>query len=191
MDAQVPPVLACTFERWDRKGLPDGRSGTGIPLEMRVTHLADVSEIYVRNGGVDAARTVVRQRRGTQFDPDFADLFCEDAQALTDGLVSVDSWTAALASAPPDAPLAGPELLGSRCRRRNCWAVDVENPAQSGRNEHLLPTRSQTSSYCPLVCRSSCPTPVGVPVPRTVAGGRTVMAAAAGWKRGGRSFLAR
>ncbi|MGO4690614.1 HD domain-containing phosphohydrolase [Glaciibacter sp. 2TAF33] len=110
MDPQMADILICTFERWDGKGLPEARSAAEIPLEMRVTQLADVAEIFLRTGGLESAVEMVRRRRGTQFDPALADLFCDRAHDLTDGLMATDPWTDALASAPPGPPLAGVEL---------------------------------------------------------------------------------
>ncbi len=70
-----------TFERWDGKGVPKGARGEGILLPARLVALADVVEVYHRAGGVSAAISVARQRRGTQFDPALVDLFIAEAQA--------------------------------------------------------------------------------------------------------------
>ncbi|MCY0906027.1 LuxR C-terminal-related transcriptional regulator [Arthrobacter sp. H14-L1] len=110
LDESMAGILSSTFERWDGKGLPLGRTGVEIPLEMRVTQLADSAEVFLRTGGVDAAVAMVRRRRGTQFDPELADLFCARARGLTQGLLDIDPWPAALAAAPEDAVLSGPEL---------------------------------------------------------------------------------
>ena len=110
LDESMAGILSHTFERWDGKGLPAGRAGVEIPLEMRVTQLADTAEVFLRTGGVDAAMTMVRKRRGTQFDPELADLFCAQARELTKDLMEIDPWPAALAAAPDDAVLTGQEL---------------------------------------------------------------------------------
>ncbi|MFL4476399.1 HD domain-containing phosphohydrolase [Paeniglutamicibacter sp. MACA_103] len=110
LDRQLPSILEHTFERWDGLGLPAGRSGAQIPLEMRIAQLADAAEVFLRTGGVDAAVAMVAQRRGTQFDPAIADLFCARARDLAEGLMESDPWPAVLASAPDDAPLNAAEL---------------------------------------------------------------------------------
>lgn len=110
LDESMPNILSHTFERWDGKGLPAGRTGVEIPLEMRIAQLADAAEVFLRTGGVDAAVATVKQRRGTQFDPQLADLFCAHARALTRDLLELDPWPAVLAAAPADVPLSGPEL---------------------------------------------------------------------------------
>ncbi|WP_411730780.1 HD domain-containing phosphohydrolase [Paeniglutamicibacter sp.] len=110
LDEHLPAILEHAFERWDGKGLPAGRSGEQIPLEMRIAQLADTAEVFLRTGGVDAAVAMAAQRRGTQFDPGIADLFCSRARELADGLLESDPWPAVLASAPADAPLGDAEL---------------------------------------------------------------------------------
>ncbi|MCQ9163149.1 HD domain-containing phosphohydrolase [Arthrobacter sp. STN4] len=102
LDPGMPEILGHAFERWDGKGLPAGRAGVEIPLEMRIAQLADTAEVFLRTGGLPAAVAMVRQRRGTQFDPELADLFCARAAALAAGLLEGDPWPAALAAAPGD-----------------------------------------------------------------------------------------
>nr|WP_245348243.1 HD domain-containing phosphohydrolase [Paeniglutamicibacter psychrophenolicus] len=110
LDENLPAILANTFERWDGKGLPAGRSGTQIPLEMRIAQLADTAEVFLRSGGLDAALRMVASRRGTQFDPGIADLFSARAAELVRGLLELDPWDEVLASAPAEAPLGEGEL---------------------------------------------------------------------------------
>jgi HD-GYP domain-containing protein (c-di-GMP phosphodiesterase class II) len=110
LDGGLAALLANAFERWDGKGLPAGRRGTDIPLEMRVTALAETAEVFLRSGGTDGAATMVRARSGTQFDPDLADLFVHEADQLTAGLLDCDPWEAALAAAPDDGRLSGGDL---------------------------------------------------------------------------------
>ncbi|MEO6529415.1 MAG: HD domain-containing phosphohydrolase [Specibacter sp.] len=105
LDERMPAILSNTFERWDGKGLPAGRSGAEIPLEMRIAQLSDTAEVFLRTAGLDAAVATVRERSGTQFDPALAELFCTRATELTAGLLELDPWPAALAAAPNDAPL--------------------------------------------------------------------------------------
>lgn len=105
LDERMPAILSNTFERWDGKGLPAGRSGVEIPFEMRIAQLSDTAEVFLRTAGLDAAMATVRERSGTQFDPALAELFCARAPELTAGLLELDPWPAALAAAPNDAPL--------------------------------------------------------------------------------------
>lgn len=101
-DEQTCSVLQFAFERWDGAGLPRGARGEEIPLEMRLVHLTDTVEVHLRRKGPAGAVEMVRRRRGSHFDPQLADFFCDHAETLLDGLVEEDAWSAALASAPAD-----------------------------------------------------------------------------------------
>lgn len=95
----VVDSLAQTFERWDGRGL-FGARGAACPLTARVTILVDVAEVYHRIGGVEAASAAVRDRAGTQFDPDLAALFCDDAPDLLDGLETIVAWDVVIDAEP-------------------------------------------------------------------------------------------
>ena len=91
--------LAQTYERWDGRGLLKAR-GAACPLTARVTILVDVVEVYHRVGGVAAAVAAVRERSGTQFDPDLVALFADDAEDLLEGLESIAAWDAVIDAEP-------------------------------------------------------------------------------------------
>ena len=97
------PVRDCieqTFERWDGKGVPKGARGEEILVPARLVALADVVEVFQHAGGVSAAITVARQRRGTQFDPAIVDLFVADAPALCTGLDDASAWHEVMTAEP-------------------------------------------------------------------------------------------
>ncbi|HTI23679.1 MAG TPA: HD domain-containing phosphohydrolase [Kutzneria sp.] len=94
---RVREALACTFERYDGSGLPGGRSGDDIPIEMRIVHLAEVAEVFLRQDGVDAAVAMAKSRAGSQFDPAVVEAF---ESTDLEGLLDDDVWTAALRQAP-------------------------------------------------------------------------------------------
>lgn len=110
LDEELPVILANTFERWDGKGLPAGKTGADIPLEMRIAQLADTVEVYLRTSGLAGSLSMVKKRSGTQFDPALAELFCARATHLVDGLLAADPWGDVLDSAPRDATLSAVEL---------------------------------------------------------------------------------
>lgn len=111
MGPDVRTAIGYTFERWDGAGLPDGAAGEDIPVEMRVVHVADVAEVFLRQHGVDAAVDMVRKRSGTQFDPAVADAFARAAPSLVRDLPVGDAWHAALDEAPDrDITLSPDEL---------------------------------------------------------------------------------
>jgi HD-GYP domain-containing protein (c-di-GMP phosphodiesterase class II) len=67
-------------ERWDGTGYPRGLRGRQIPLEARIVSIADTfdavshSRRYQKGRGIDEALRVIREGRGTQFDPEYVDL---------------------------------------------------------------------------------------------------------------------
>ena len=62
-------------ERWDGKGYPRGLAGEAIPLEGRIAAVADVFDalttdrVYRPALSVEEALRMMRDERGTQFDP--------------------------------------------------------------------------------------------------------------------------
>lgn len=70
-------------ERYDGTGYPYQLSGYQIPLAGRITSIADVYDaltskrIYKPEYSTETAREIIREGRGTQFDPYLVDLFLE------------------------------------------------------------------------------------------------------------------
>jgi putative two-component system response regulator len=82
-------------ERWDGNGYPNRRHGDDIPLEARITSVADVFDVLTRDRvyraalPVDTAVEIMLRDRGGLFDPDLLDLFLDrldDVMALTKDL---------------------------------------------------------------------------------------------------------
>ena len=91
-------ALPFGFERWDGQGLPAGASGEQLPMAMRITQVADIAEVLHRRHGLDACIATVRERRGGWFDPQVAEAFAANAEALLD--LPDDVWQLAVAEAP-------------------------------------------------------------------------------------------
>lgn len=70
-------------EKWDGSGYPQGLVGEAIPLSARLMALADVYDALISKRVYKAAMThdeamaIIRQGRGTHFDPDVYDAFIE------------------------------------------------------------------------------------------------------------------
>ncbi len=68
-------------ERYDGKGYPTGISGDQIPLEARVMALADVYDalvsprVYKEPFSKSKAIEIIREGKGTQFDPELTEIF--------------------------------------------------------------------------------------------------------------------
>lgn len=79
--APVMPMIRSHHERWDGTGFPDRRAGADIPLGARILAVADAYD-DLQNGliagaavSAQEARMLMRQSRGSQFDPEVLDVF--------------------------------------------------------------------------------------------------------------------
>jgi putative two-component system response regulator len=78
-------------ERWDGTGYQQGLKGEEIPIEGRITAIADTFDalvsrrVYKDPIPVEEAFTIIAENRGTQFDPELTDIFLacrEEAVAI-------------------------------------------------------------------------------------------------------------
>ena len=79
---QLAATIARTHhERWDGAGYPLGLVGDAIPLEGRITAIADVFDalvsrrVYKPAIPFDRSVEIMREGKGTQFDPELLDVF--------------------------------------------------------------------------------------------------------------------
>ncbi len=76
LDIGLSPATAAAIrwmdEHWDGGGQPEGLKGDRIPVLAQIIGLAQVMELYWQEGGIDAAREVVRRRRRRWFSPKLA-----------------------------------------------------------------------------------------------------------------------
>ncbi|MEI8094395.1 MAG: HD domain-containing phosphohydrolase [Spirochaetales bacterium] len=77
----VETIALCHHEKWDGSGYPQGLSGTQIPLVGRIIAVADVFDAltsqrpYKAAFLVDEALAIMRDGRGSHFDPQVCDAF--------------------------------------------------------------------------------------------------------------------
>lgn len=86
---KVAATIAWTHhERFDGTGYPRGIQGTTIPLEGRIAAIGDAFDalttqrVYKPAFSLDHTFALMRERRGTHFDPDLLDLFLDSEQEL-------------------------------------------------------------------------------------------------------------
>ncbi|MGH7922645.1 MAG: HD domain-containing phosphohydrolase, partial [Candidatus Dormibacteraceae bacterium] len=96
----VRGALHQVFERWDGRGDPGRLGGTAISLPVRIVQLADVVEVFHRDGGIEAAVAVAQERSGKQFDPQVADCLCANAGELLAPLAATTTWDAVVEAQP-------------------------------------------------------------------------------------------
>ena len=109
----VRSALAATFERWNGRGLPRGLKGTAIARPMRIAHISQEFEVLARVEGAQGALTTIKARRGKAYDPELADLLLAHGTEWWTVVEDTDPWDAALALAPPAAPLTPADVRGA------------------------------------------------------------------------------
>ncbi len=82
-------VIAMTHhEKWDGSGYPSGLSGDGIPIEGRIVAIADVFDAltsrrpYKEAFSVEKSLEIVKEGRGSHFDPAVSDAFTNRLDAI-------------------------------------------------------------------------------------------------------------
>lgn len=75
-------------EKWDGSGYPMGLKGTQIPIEGRITAIADVFDaltsrrVYKEAFSVEKALEIMVEGRGAHFDPDLLEIFLQHIQGF-------------------------------------------------------------------------------------------------------------
>jgi putative nucleotidyltransferase with HDIG domain len=126
-------------EHWDGGGHPQGLRRDEIPPLARIVGVAQVAEIYWGLGGREAARAVVRDRRGRWFDPDVAGAFLGigDADPLWMSLESADLPQTLAAVEPEERVIAaGPERL-DRIAHAFALVVDAKSSFTFNHSERV------------------------------------------------------
>jgi HD-GYP domain-containing protein (c-di-GMP phosphodiesterase class II) len=97
---EVLDALGAAYETWDGRGWPGDLKGDAVPLAARLAQLAEFVEVAYRAGGVEAAKSVARERADKQFDPELAELMCSDGEMILAGLDAVETWDAVIEAEP-------------------------------------------------------------------------------------------
>jgi putative nucleotidyltransferase with HDIG domain len=117
-------------EHWDGGGYPMGLTRQRIPLLARIVGLAQVAEIFASDSGPERAASIVRQRRGSWFDPGLVDAFLsvvKDA-SLWDACAS-PALDDTVAAAEPE----GRQVVADGGRLDDiasafAWVIDAKSP---------------------------------------------------------------
>ncbi|HEY4215949.1 MAG TPA: HD domain-containing phosphohydrolase [Gemmatimonadaceae bacterium] len=91
-------------EHWCGLGYPEGLAEDRIPLLARIANIAQAVEAFHDTGGVSAALEVVRERRGSWFDPELVDVVLrwEDDSEWWRGLRSANVREQVVVAEPAD-----------------------------------------------------------------------------------------
>jgi HD-GYP domain-containing protein (c-di-GMP phosphodiesterase class II) len=108
---RVTELFAFLTERWDGRGRLGRAAQDGIPLPMRIVHVARDAAYQRLLGGVDRAAGVVRARAGHAFDPRVAGALADHAAEILAVDSGASAWETTLACEPePRLTLAGAEI---------------------------------------------------------------------------------
>jgi putative nucleotidyltransferase with HDIG domain len=117
-------------EHWNGRGYPDGLRREAIPLLSRIANIAQTVEVVLASAGASEALAIVRQRRGSWFDPTLADLVLGWRGDTTwwQSVHNPDAITAVVESEPYDQVrmVTGDELEG--IARAFADIIDAKSP---------------------------------------------------------------
>jgi putative two-component system response regulator len=88
IDPIAQNIVLYHHEKWNGNGYLAGLQGEGIPLEARIVSIADVFDalinkrVYKEAMSMDQAISVIREGRGTSFDPDLTDAFIQGMSSI-------------------------------------------------------------------------------------------------------------
>lgn len=144
LDETACHAIRQAFEQWDGKGYPAHLRGEDICLPARLVQLTGPVEVFSRQRGTEAARAFVGRHRGSQFDPAVADLFCDRAPELLDGLDKAAGWDAILDSEPVLARrVAGADL--DDVLQAMADLVDLKSPYLAGHSRGVASLASHAA----------------------------------------------
>jgi putative nucleotidyltransferase with HDIG domain len=123
-------AIRCMDEHWDGGGYPDGLKRDAIPLLARIVGLAQVAEIFASERGPARAADVVRQRRGSWFDPAIVDAFLAVVKepALWEACASPTLDDTVALSEPAGCEISADALRLNDIATAFAWVIDAKSP---------------------------------------------------------------
>ncbi len=115
IDKRAIAALDDYHERWDGRGIPDGRAGDQVDLIARIVHLAEQVVLAHFSGGEIAARREIARRSGGQLDPDLCAHFSRHCEEIVGALDVPDMLAAVMAAEPSPAMLVDGSELDRLC----------------------------------------------------------------------------
>ncbi len=131
LSEQTLEAVDASYEQWDGKGWPGELRGEEVPMAARLAAVGEFTEVAHRLGGVEAARVLVRQRAGKQFDPRLAAEFDVHAEMLLSGLDTADTWDAVIGAEPALAVVLSPDQFDAALLAVADF-VDLKSPYSLG-----------------------------------------------------------
>ena len=148
-DECVIHALGQVFERWDGRGTPAGLKGEQIATSMRLVSLAQDAITFHRLDGNEAAIAMVRERKGTMYDPGMSELFCRQASKLLVGLDDEPSWESVLALEPGKRAYLSDGQFDTACQAMADFA-DIKSPYTLGHSSGVASLAAEAARRCGL-----------------------------------------
>lgn len=142
-------ALGQVFERWDGQGIPGTVKGENISLSMRIVALAQDAITFHRLEGVEAAVKMARERKGTLYDPQIVDCFCQQASHLLKGLEEEPPWEMVVALEPGMHARLSVEQFDNACRAIADFA-DIKSPYTLGHSVGVAELAAKAAHRCGL-----------------------------------------
>lgn len=104
----VVPIVRHHHENWDGTGYPTGISGTDIPLGARILSVVDCFDAltsdrpYRPRLSTEAAFTILRERRGSMYDPLVVDMFESAHDAIAPAAIKAGQLARTLIPTQPE-----------------------------------------------------------------------------------------
>jgi HD-GYP domain-containing protein (c-di-GMP phosphodiesterase class II) len=146
-DVRTPLLQA--FERWDGKGVPGNVGNEKVAPAIRLVGLADNIEAFHHAGGAQVAIAVARERRGTQFDPDLVDCFCDHADTILDRLGELSAWDEVIALDPALGAPMDEDLFDEALATFGDFA-DLKDPMRTGHSRSVASLAGAAASVLGL-----------------------------------------
>jgi HD-GYP domain-containing protein (c-di-GMP phosphodiesterase class II) len=146
---RIVHALGQLYERWDGRGLPKGLQGEAIAPAVRIVTLAQDAITFHRLGGVEAAVAVVRERRGSAYDPQIVDRFCTSAPQLLADLAGEPSWETVLAIEPGPRVYLLEAQFDAACHAMADFA-DIKSPYTIGHSIGVARLAALAAQQCGL-----------------------------------------
>jgi HD-GYP domain-containing protein (c-di-GMP phosphodiesterase class II) len=130
MTDETAAAIRALDEHWDGRGVPVGVAGQQIPLLARIACLAQTTEIFHAQYGLDAAFAVARERAGRWFDPELVralEGFRGDT-GFWSGLADGDARARAAALEPADRVLTADAERLDRIAHAFARVIDAKSP---------------------------------------------------------------
>ena len=147
LPASVQDLFVDLTERWDGKGWLRRSKGEGIPLAIRIVHVARDAAFQRLLGGEAFALSVVRERAGHAFDPQVAACLAEGATELLALDQEVSAWDDILGCEPhPQLTLEG-EAIDRALAAIGDFA-DLISPSLSGHSSGVAELAGAAARRC-------------------------------------------